>query len=106
MKQEEVKHAFLATKEYERKRALEAFFEKESWTYELDDFNWFMRAFLLLKAWICLKLKRTDGSYLNNEVCVLAYDERSYWDSESWDAVWVSKCFFNDWRVCLAVDGT
>lgn len=105
--EEEIKYAFQAMDEYKRQRALEAIFEKDSISFELYEFNWFMRLFCLIKTWICLKLNRTNGSYLDsNKFCILAFDERSGMESMSWDACWVSPYFFKDWNVCLATDGT
>ena len=107
MTDEEITQAFTDKYEYERLRALKAVFEKDSKSYELSDFNLFVRFFCLFKTWVCLNLKRTNGSYMDkNKFCILAYDERSYPDGTSWDAVWVSPYLFKDWNVCLAIDGT
>lgn len=93
--------------EIKRKRALKALFERDSIGCEITDFNYVVRAFCWLKTLICLLLNRTNGSYLDsNKFCVLAYDERSCYDSTDWDACWVSPYLFKDWNVCLASDGT
>ena len=93
--------------EYRRKRALKALFEKGSIGFELEDFNYAVRAFCWIKTLICLLLKRTNGSYLdNNKFCILAYDEYQGYESIDWEACWVSPYFFKDWNVCIGSDGT
>lgn len=89
---------------HKRKRALEALFENDSIGYEIKEYKLPVRWF---KTWICLLLDRTNGSYLDrNKFCILSYDESSGYESQSWDACWVSPYLFKDWNVCLACDGT
>lgn len=104
---EELKYAYKALQEAKRIRALEALFEKDTKSFELEDFNFAMRLFCLFKTWVCLKLKRTQGSYLEpNSFCILAYDETSCMGSLSWSAVWVTPYLFKDWNVDVGEDGT
>lgn len=105
--QKQFNDAIYDYEEYKRERAIKALFEKESISYELKDFNVFIRAFCWLKTLICLVLKRTNGSYLDyDKFCILTYDERYCMESQSWDACWISPYIFKDWNVCLASDGT
>lgn len=82
---------------YKRKRALKALFEKDSIGWEIKEYELPVRWFCLFKTWVCLLLNRTNGSYLDrNKFCVLAYDESSGYESQSWDACWVSPYLFKD----------
>lgn len=90
-----------------RKRAIKALFERDSISLDIQDFNYAMRCFLWLKTLICLLLKRTKGSYLDKHtLCILAYDERSGYESQSWEAVWTCYDIFSGWQVCVGSDGT
>lgn len=103
--EEEVKYAFIAMDEYKRQRALEAIFIKGNFTYELSCFNWFVRTFCLLKTWICLKLNRTKGSYMDeNKFCISTFDEQNCGEYMCWESCWVSPSLFKDWNVCLTSD--
>ena len=98
---------FVYKKIHDRKRALKALFEKNSIAYEITDFNYLIRVFCWVKTLICLLFNKTNGSYIdNNKFCILAYDESTSYESQSWEGCWVSPYFFKDWNVCLASDGT
>jgi len=104
---EDYSDAYKAMYDYQVKRAKKALFEKHSIDSEIKDYNIFIRSFCWVKTFICLLLKRTGGSYLDKHtVCILSYDESSGYESQSWDAVWVSTKLFSGWHVCLASDGT
>lgn len=98
---------FKGYKEYKRRRALRACFERSSYDYSLTDYNRFIRCWLWLKTLICIILNRTDGTYLNvNSVCVLSYDWSSY-EYQTWKAVWIdSSKLLTGWQVCIGSDGT
>jgi hypothetical protein len=107
IEQEEFNQAMDEWEKYKRKRALKALFERSSIAFEITDYNYLIRVFCWLKTLICLLLNRTYGSYLDrNKFCILAYNESSGYESQNWDACWVSPYLFKDWNVCLASDGT
>lgn len=105
--QREFNLAMDSWEKHKRNRALKALFEKDSISCDITDYNYFIRAFCWLKTLICLLLHRTYGSYADsNKFCILSYDECYAYESQSWDACWVSPYLFKDWNVCLASDGT
>lgn len=93
--------------EHQRKRAIKNLFKKDSWGSDLSSYNYFVRCWSWLKTFICLCLKNTKGSYLDdNTFCILSYDETQNMESTSWEAVWVSPKLFSGWQVCVGSDGT
>ena len=110
MTDEEKEIYYDAMRQYEeckRERALEALFERYSINSDLKDYPFIIRIFIWVKTWICLKLKRTNGTYMDNHtICVLSYDEQYGMECQSWDACWCSTRLFSGWQVCLASDGT
>lgn len=90
-----------------RKRAIKALFERESFCFEMENYNYFVRCFAWMKTLICLILKRTNGSYLDKHYFnILAYDEYSSIESMSWESVWISPKLFSGWQACVGSDGT
>lgn len=94
--------------EYRRERAIRALFERDTRGLDVKDFTMFIYGFCWIKTLICLLLRRTRGSYLDddNMVNILAYDESNYPDGSSWEAVFVSTKLFSGWQVCISTDGT
>jgi len=103
----EFKSAMDAYEDARRKRAIKALFEKNSICFEIKDFNYVTRCWAWLKTLICLLLKRTNGSYLMPDYFnILSYDEYSGYESQSWEAVWISPKFLTGWQACVSSDGT
>ena len=106
IEQEEYNQAMDVWDEVKRRRALKALFEKDSISFDITDYKYIIQWFCWLKTLICLLLNRTNGSYLDSDkFCILSYDEAQGYESQYWDACWISPYFFKDWNVCLASDG-
>jgi hypothetical protein len=105
-KLEDIRDGMRAWEEYRRRRAVKAIFKGE-WNSDITDYKKAVRCFSVVKLFICLLLKRTGGSYLdNNMFCILSYNETSCIESYNWEAVWVSPKLFSGWQVCVGSDGT
>ena len=90
---------------YIRKRAIKALFEKESLSYSLTDYNYFIQIFCWFKTFICLILNKTKGSYTDkNKFDILNYDEYKLYEGSVWSTIWVSPYYFKDWNVYLGTN--
>ena len=104
---EDIIQADLYWKEHQRKKAIKNLFIRDSIDYDINNYNFFKRCFLWVKALICLCLKRTSGSYLDlNSFCIVSYDQSFDMYGSSWEACWISSKYFKGWNVCLGTDGT
>lgn len=91
--------------EYQRKYAIKQIFVKGNMACDLkDDYKLPFRYFYLMKALICLLLKRFN-SYKYG-VMVIQYDEYYYPDGNSWEYVSVGEGIFKCWNCQIGTDGT
>lgn len=96
--------------DYQERQAVKELFKKSSFNDEFKELPWYKMGFYWLKTFICLKLGRTDGSYVGDAINV------HYWDHEtcgtqdgtyqSWWSCWVEMGVFKNWKVVVSRDGT
>lgn len=98
-----------AWEEHKRRKAIKNMFKKKSFDDQFKDWNYVQRILYWVKTIICLLLKRTHGSYLNNSVCVINWDfypSCGEYDGYNWTACWVEIGLFKNWKVCICSDSS
>lgn len=100
----------MAWDEIRRKKAIKALFTKNGINDEFNDLRWFEKPFYWVKTLVCLLLKRTGGSYLNNNAfCIATWDEHpscGEYSGYDWDSCWIEIGLFKNWRVCICSDSS
>lgn len=99
-----------AWERFQQKEGFKCLFKRKSFDDEFLELRWYERWFYWVKTLICLKLRRLNGSYLNDSINVHHWNEETCATQDgtyySWWSCWVEKGVFKNWNVDVSKDGT